>query len=385
MNIFREYIPQNIITKYYNLHLIDNPSIFPQLLFSFPFSGLTVSKTSGDKDKIKGYNYYIRNERGEIDDSRREIKEYSAVYDGEDEGLKTLRPPRNFWRLNFLELNKQPETCDFEELIPLSCNSPNEYCFDEDKPFICIDNYNDKRPYYLDLQTLECITHCPYGYMHPPRYIDTYQRLYCGHYCDIGNKQCPSDDYKYTDIYTNFLCSNDFFNLYYKCFSKTEALNNADFSGIFFSDFLRTPTIYIKLPKPYEQFAVDFWYFPDQLLRNKRYIDKDNDKEKDYKPTAHDKPPEEMERIIFLSDAFKIMYGDKSKYNVVTFYKNGNPAFSNSAPITPVDDNNWNHVVLTYFKRASDGSYTYYLTFSNKQYEYCGGYYGNIRINYRQL
>ena len=382
LNIFREYIPQNIITKYYNLHLIEKPSIFPQLLFSFPFSGLTVSKTSADKDKIKGYNYYIRNERGEIDDSRREIKEYSAVYDGEDEGLKTLRPPRNFWRLNFLDLNKQPETCDFEKLIPLSCNSPNEYCFDEDKPFICIDNYNDKRPYYLDLQTLECITHCPYGYMHPPRYIDTYQRLYCGHYCDIGNKQCPSDDYKYTDIYTNFLCSNDFFNLYYKCFSKTEALNNADFSGIFFSDFLRTPTIYIKLPKPYEQFAVDFWYFPDQLLRNKRYIDKDNDKEKEYKPTAHDKPPEEMERIIFLSDAFKIMYGDKSKYNVVTFYKNGNPAFSNSAPITPVDDNNWNHVVLTYFKRASDGSYTYYLTFSNKQYEYCGGYYGNIRINY---
>jgi len=169
--------------------------------------------------------------------------------------------------------------------------------------------------------------------------------------------------------------------LYYKCFSKTEALNSADFSGIFFSDVLRTPTIYIELPEPYEQFAVDFWYFPDQLLRNRRYLDKvDNEKEKKYVPTGHKEPPEEKTRIIFLSDAFKIMYGDESKYNVVYFYKDGSRVVSNSAQITPVDNNNWNHVVLTYFKRASDKSFTYYLTFSNKHYEDCGSYWYNIKI-----
>ena len=378
LNIFREYIPQHIVTKYYNLYKIDKPSKFPQLLISFPFSGLSVSGT--DKDKIKGYNYYIRKETtGVIDDDNVEIKQYNAVYDND---IKTLRPPRNFWRLNFLDLNTQPETCDFDNLIPIPCNAPSEYCFDEEKPFICQDN-TEQRPYYLDLQTLECKTHCPFGYMHPPRYIDKKSKLYCGYYCDIGNKQCPSDDYKYTDIYTNFLCSNDFFNLYYKCFSKTEALNSADFSGIFFSDVLRTPTIYIELPEPYEQFAVDFWYFPDQLLRNRRYLDKvDNEKEKKYVPTGHKEPPEEKTRIIFLSDAFKIMYGDESKYNVVYFYKDGSRVVSNSAQITPVDNNNWNHVVLTYFRRCSQDAYTYYLTFSNKHYEECGGAYGNIKIYY---
>ena len=379
LNIFREYIPQNIITKYYNLHNIDRPSTFPQLLVSIPFSGLSLS--GANKDKIKGYNYYIRSEIGVVEDEAVEVTEYDAVY---DDDIKTLRPPRNFWRLNFLELKMQPKTCDFDELIPIKCDPPNDYCFDENKPFICQEG-TDERPYYLDLQTFECKTHCPFGYMHPPRYVSSKQRLYCSHYCDTGNKQCPSDDYKYTDIYTNFLCSNDFFNLYYKCFSKTEAVNTADFSGIFFSDVLRTPTIYIKFPNPYEQFAVDFWYFPDQLLRNRRYLDKiDNEKEKKYEPLKHKEPPEEMKRIIFLTDAFKIMYGDESKYNVVHFYKNGNKAFSNAAEITPINDNNWNHVVLTYFKRASDKSFTYYLTFSNKHYEDCGGYWYNIKINYDQ-
>ena len=43
LNIFREYIPQNIITKYYNLYSIDSPLKFPQLLACLPFSNLTLS------------------------------------------------------------------------------------------------------------------------------------------------------------------------------------------------------------------------------------------------------------------------------------------------------------------------------------------------------
>jgi len=377
LNIFREYIPQNIITKYFNLYKIDNPKKFPQLLISFPFSGFAFTGT--DANTIKGYNYYIREDNGVVNEGTIEITKYSVEF---DEGIKTLRPPRNFWRLNFLELNKQPETCDFDTIVDIKCVSPNEVCFEDDKPFICKEGTSEDTPYYLDLINLECSTHCNVGYMHPPRYSTYNHRLYCNHFCDTGNKQCPSDNYKYADIHSNFLCTNDFFNLYYKCYSKNEALNNEDFSGIFFSDYLRTPTIFIQLPTKYTQFAVDFWYFPDQLLRNRRYLDKiDNEKEKKYDPKKHDEPPEEKERIIFLSDAFKIKYGYQ-KYDILEIYNSaGNKVLSNSAKISHVSDNNWNHIVFTYFKRV-DGSYTYYMTSSNDHYVECGGYYYNIKIDY---
>jgi hypothetical protein len=376
LNIFREYIPQNIITKYYNLHSIDNPKKFPQLLVSFPFSGLVL--TAKDTYTMKGYNYYIRKSNGEVDETKIEEKEYKILIDD----IPTLRPPRNFWRLNLLELNQQPKTCDFYDMMELPCNSPNEYCFDEEKPFICEEETGGK-PYYLDIINLKCKKYCELGYMHPPRYSEYDQRLYCSHHCDSGNKQCPSDELKYTDIYNNFLCTNDFFNLYYKCFSKNEALSNAKFSGIFFSDFLRTPTIYIELSKEYQQFAVDFWYFPDSLLRNKRYVDRGPESpDKEYDPKKHKEPPSEMRRYIFLSDCFKVRYGE-DKYAVINaYYNDGRSAFSNSAPIDPIVDNSWNHFVFTYFKKASDSYYTYYLTFTNKHYEYCGHNYYDIYIDY---
>ena len=260
-------MPQKIITKYYNLHLIDNPLNFPQLLASFPFSDLTLINNSPYTYKMKGYNYFVRKETGEVIEDERKETEYNLILDND---VKTLRPPRNFWRLNLLNLNEQPTTCDFNEFVELKHDNPNDICFEDNKPFIC-DEGTDDRPYYLDINNLECRTYCDFGCMHPPRYSLSKKRLYCSYSCDAGSNQCPSDDHKYTDIYSNFLCSNNFFNLYYKCFNKNEALNNADFTGIFFSSVLRTPSIYIQLPK-YTEFAVDFWYFPDDRLRMKRYL-----------------------------------------------------------------------------------------------------------------
>ena len=241
LNIFREYIPQNIITKYYNLHLIDSPLIFPQLMVSFPFSGLTKTEQNR-KYKMKGYNYYVRQrETGIVLEEKSEAPKITEYELELDRNIYTLRPPRNFWRLNLLDLNKQPENCEFQKYIDLECNSPSDTCFEDYKPFICEDG-TDERPYYLDINNLKCQQFCEFGYMHPPRYSSKNKRLYCSHLCDTGSKQCPSDDYKYIDIYTNFLCSNNFFNLYYKCFNKEESINNADFGGIFFSKFLRTPS-----------------------------------------------------------------------------------------------------------------------------------------------
>ena len=203
-----------------------------------------------------------------------DIKNYELKLDS---NIKTLRPPRNFWRLNLLELNKQPETCDFDEIIALICESPNEVCFEDNKAFICIEGTDDQ-PYYLDINNFECKDHCEMGYIHPPRDTYSIQRLFCSHKCDTNSHQCPSDNYKYNDIQSNFLCSNNFFNLYYKCFGKDEDINNPEYSGIFFSSFLRTPSIYIELPTKYQEFAIDFWYFPDFWLRNRRYYDNTENK-----------------------------------------------------------------------------------------------------------
>lgn len=345
-NIFREYIPQKILTKYYNLHKIDKPQKFPQLLLSFPFSNIEYS--SADTYKMKGYNYYIRENDGQVNENGVEIKDYQLKVDPDYE-VKTFRPPRNFWRLNLLELNKQPENCDFENMIPLQCTSPSEYCFDVDKPFICKEGTQEK-PYYLNLANLECKTHCEINYMHPPRYSTYNQRLFCSHFCDSGNKQCPSDEVKYTDVYTNFLCTNDFFNLYYKCYSKNEALNNAQFSGMLFSDFLRTPTVFIELPESYEQFEIDFWYYPDLLLRFRRYLDYDIEDEKKYVYNEFKNPTSEENRVIFLSDCCKVTYGDSST-SVLRFYtEDGKQAASNGANIAHVVLNSWNHFVLTFLK-----------------------------------
>ena len=376
LNIFREYIPQNIITKYYNLHLIDSPLMFPQLLVSFPFSGIT--RTKLDTYKMKGYNYYIRQQNTGIvleekNEGAPQITEYELVLDS---NVRSLRPPRNFWRLNLLDLNKQPETCDFEKIIDLECNSPNDVCFEDNKPFICKDG-SEERPYYLDIFNLKCQQYCEAGYMHPPRYSSKNRRLYCSHFCDTGNKQCPSDDYKYTDIYSNFLCSYNFFNLYYKCFNKDESINNADFSGLFFSKFLGTPTIFIDLEKEYTEFAIDFWYYPDDRFRNLRYPDPDN---KDYNPKSHEKPDSEKQRVIFLSDCCKIVYGEPGAYSngIVKFYV-GNSMYSKGAE-NNIDLYNWNHFVLTYFYALEYKGYTYYLTSRNSQYYYGGDY--NIKIRY---
>ena len=367
LNIFREYIPQNIITKYFNLHSIDSPSKFPQLLVSFPFSNLI--SESQNIYKMKGYNYYTRLESGEVED-KLELNEYNIVLDN---NIKTLRPPRNFWRLNLLELNKQPETCDFDNIIDMKCESPNEFCFEDDKAFICIEG-TEEQPYYLDINNLNCKDHCEIGYMHPPRYSPSKKRLYCSQQCDENNHQCPSDNYKYTEIHSNFLCSNNFFNLYYKCFKQDEALNNAEYSGIFFSSFLRTPSIYIELKNKYEQFGIDFWYFPDYWLRKRNY----NDPLKNYEPKKIS-DISDSSRIIFLSDCCKIQYG-RSYSDVVKFYVNNVEtsvnSYTNSARIEPY---NWNHFVLTYFKIAS-GTYSYYLTFKNSPYENYP--YNNIKISY---
>ena len=349
LNIFREYMPRNIITKYFNLNSITIKE-FPQLLVSFPFSNMPLKKEN--VYEMTGYNYFVRDTSGTVKEEQVQTTKYELEIDS---SLITLRPPRNFWRLNLLELNKQPETCDFYNMIDISCTQPNDKCFDENKPFICKDGINDQNPLYLDINNLECKTYCEYGYMHPPRYGSNIQRLYCSDFCDTGSKQCPSDNYKYTEIRPNYLCSNEFFNLYYKCYSKNEALNNADYSGLYFSGFLRTPSILIDLKEEYSEFAIDFWFYFDARFNYKRYPAYPSE-QSDYQNNL-------KYRTVFMSDCCRITYGGFIYFNY------GGTSYSGGTQLSSALDKNWNHFVFTYYKRISYSNYyNYYLTFLNSQY-----------------
>ncbi len=84
-------------------------------------------------------------------------------------------------------------------------------------------------------------------------------------------------------------------------------------------------------------------------------------------------PENENNKIIFLSDCCKISYQAPNRKSVIQFYVNNQKRnFPGKViDINPIEESNWNHLVLTYFKRASQSDFTYYLTFNNDQYHEC--------------
>ena len=66
LNLFKEYIPQHIQTKYWTFpDLLILNKYFPQLLFSIPFKAKYVSRGNYT---FSTYNYYPRRENGEVRD-----------------------------------------------------------------------------------------------------------------------------------------------------------------------------------------------------------------------------------------------------------------------------------------------------------------------------
>ena len=76
----------------------------------------------------------------------------------ESADFKSLRPPRDFWRLNLIdEPNKQPTTCDFNIYTDLLRDSTSDfYSFEDNKPFVCAElpEGSEGKPYYLDIHNL---------------------------------------------------------------------------------------------------------------------------------------------------------------------------------------------------------------------------------------
>jgi hypothetical protein len=179
LNIYREYMPQNIITKYFNMHEFQYHNMFPQLLFSMPLDDVTEKSNDISVFYFKTYNYGYRNSLGKINDK---VKIESNNLLTLSTLIEDLRPPRTFQRLNLNSINYQAKDCDYKDRIDITCSSIKNmsYCFDDDSPFVCKKNTEDPNlPYYLDIFDLTCNQYCRKGYMRALRDTDEFQSHYC--------------------------------------------------------------------------------------------------------------------------------------------------------------------------------------------------------------
>ena len=334
LNIFREFIPYSIVTKYLNLHEL-NSDEFPQLLFSIPFD--KVELISGKTYKFKTYNY--------LDIPNVDVNNTHKLTTKED----NLQPPRNFHRLNLLSPNNsQYSSCDLDELKEIDCLA-GEKCFDDNLAYVC--EVNNDYPFYLDPINLKCQRGCPYNYMIYPRDNDYKQRQICNKACDSNTYQCASSDNNYFNISEGFICGTGFFNLYYKCYDIQDSINDVDNVGIYFGEILNSHSIEIDLKKTYNYFAISMWIFPAFHLPNYRYDKENHNKRFDFSDWNG--------RYIFMSNDLYITYNNESTYQYVS---------GSIRIIGKFQLYNWNHLLITVEKENS--GQMLYASFTNQWFEY---------------
>ena len=379
LNIYREYMPQKIETKFFNVHKIGSPIEFPQLLYSIPFDDV---KGVGKSYSFTSYSFYKRIDNNNIVRSLNVLTRYnnSMSVVGAD-----LMPPRNFYRLNLRDINTQAKDCEYFTTIGIQCGDNRSKCFDNNLAYACSNTGTADDPYYLDISTLSCNQKCPNGFHHPPDDTDFKQSLYCSKKCDSGLQICPWANEYYTDI-TTFTCPNGFFDLYYKCYRNDELI--IDRNALFFSSAMNTHSIFIDLKHVYTSYLLEFWFFFD------RRFNEDFDEKK------------LLGRLIFMTNAFYVFKCEHTSWphTCVRVTKGGSVSSRDYPELLT-----WNHFVLSVdinnLVLASFGHMEYYLdgnananmalnsiTFCNEDYyspilsnlcqqkKWVDAYYKNIKI-----
>ena len=404
INIFREYMPQNMDLKYFNLFNFNNYDEFPQLLYSVPLDDIyytenitiTRNKTFLSQKRIsfrnggwseefeyeeafefedfniEQFKYYIydySNKNAEIKQEKfLHLNLYKANYTIEKLNKSKsilFQPKKYFQRLNLLKPNNSHyNDCEFEDLTLLfSCNE-GEKCFQDNKVFICNDSSSI---FYLDIENFTCKNYCENGYMMSPRDNIYNKRQYCSSKCAEHNN-CPSQNLFYTNPSSFFKCNHGFFNMYYKCFSENEVFNENGKAALHFGNRTNSHNIYIPLKNEneegYENYAIEAWIYPDIRLREFGY---DNDiKLKKY----HLSMKYEF-YTFFMTDKLRFIFGN---YTYQKFYKEDNYQYfaniilnENKETYLYSSDmlnlNNWNRLFFSIDKK------NYYVSFQNNEFE----------------
>ena len=308
LNFYSDYMFNQINNpNYFNMHEINNILIYPQLLFSVPFTNVTVDSV---KLHVK-YNLYDFS--GQYTDVSKTEEQNSVLITQQQ--CKYIRdylaPSKNFYRLNFLSFgNQEYETTDIqrESYAVIEClNEENKrYCYDDGQPYICQNGY-DLIEKYIDNSTnittdttnnveldssmsseviIEqprinysfCVSDCMqedsegniHKFMRLPnikRDQQTKSKInhnLCTYECDaLKVENCPSSN---SDDIQDFKCNeNETYSFFYQCLDKEEF--KSENSALQFSGTMNTKSIYFPLNQDLYNFYIEIWFHIDLLTQ----------------------------------------------------------------------------------------------------------------------
>ena len=336
INIYRDYIPQNIQTKYikmdqYITNIYENP--YYPITFSVSFSDNYDIITDKLKYYVSDYDIYPQNN----------ILEHFLA-DIEPKSYKTYPIYSPFKLCNYGQVFIENKSTCRSIMTPNNCDKVKTFCMDTSKFFWC--------PYgkYLDVNNLSCDTSCPEGFTRPPDVRDGYGMCYINatekHYSQYPR---TSIELKKGTYETKIKCEEGYTLVYYNCIPN-EKIHS---SGLYFGSkykFSNLIASYNKLKYPIVNYFVDFWFFFD--LSGEYRFNSTNDNNR---------------YTIFIAyPHFITRYKGKIQYNsgyiLLDFYD-----------VITVEDikYNWNHVVIENYqidgKTAAD-TYKYINIYWNNDY-----------------
>ena len=249
INIYRDYIPQTIQTKYmqmdqYITNIFENPYYPIAFSVSFPDNYDIIT------DKLKYYvsDYDIYPEQDSLE---------HFLGDIELKSYKTYPIYSPFKLCGYGQIFV-PETISCKTIMtPNNCDKVKTFCLDDNKLFWC--------PYgkYLDINEFKCNYECPEGYTRPPDIRDGYGMCYINaaekHYLKYprSNQELKKGTYE-----TKFECESGYTLVNYNCIENEKIAK----SGLYFSSKYKFSNIiasYNKLNVPITNYYVDFWFLFD--------------------------------------------------------------------------------------------------------------------------
>ena len=249
INIYRDYIPQTIKTKYvkmeqYITDAYENP--YYPLLFSVNFPDNYDIIT----DKLK---YYVT----DYEKSPEKFNLEHFLGEIEAKSYKTYPLYDPFKLCNYAQIfNDTTKTCR-SIMQPNNCDKVKRFCIDTEKFFWC------PKGQYLDVNELKCNKDCPTGYTRPPDIRDGYGMCYINaaekHYNRYPRLNA---DLKQGTYETLFECEPGYVLVHYNCIPT----GKKDTSGLYFSSkykFSNLIASYNKLSVPITNYYVDFWFLFD--------------------------------------------------------------------------------------------------------------------------
>ena len=262
INIYRDYIPQNIKTQYikmeeYITNVFENP--YYPIIFSITFPENYEIIT----DKLKYYvsDYDIYPEQFNLD---------HFLGDIELKSYKTYPIYNPFKLCGYGQVYNEAGNNCRSIMDPNNCDKVKTFCVDTRKFFWCPSGK------YLDVNDLSCNKDCPEGYTRPPDIRDGYGMCYINaaeqHYAEYPRLNI---DLKQGTYETKFKCEDGYTLVYYHCIPNSKIAN----SGLYFSSkykFSNLIASYNKLDVPITNYYVDFWFLFDLSGEYRFNIPNDN-------------------------------------------------------------------------------------------------------------